>query len=397
MTQASIFRAHFNRLTPQAVFAGVLAAFVGFASSFTIVVEGLRGAGANALEVSSGLMALSIAMGMCGIVVSLATKMPISIAWSTPGAVLLASSGTIIGGFPGAVSAFLICGVLLVVAGLWQPLGRLVANIPACLANAMLAGILLHLCLAPFLALKTHPLEALAILCTWALVAKIKRVLAVPAAVVVTALLITVTQPTLGATLPTQNLWPAPIFTWPMFTLQNTISIALPLFLVTMASQNIPGIAVLALYDYHPKAGAHFTVTGLFSLLSASFGGHAVNLAAITAALCAGPEAGENRDKRYWSAIIAGAVYIIFGLLAGFATAFIAASPPVLIEAVAGLALFGAFGSSLMGAVREEQHREAAVITFLISASGLSLLGIGAAFWGLVAGGVLMALERVRR
>ena len=197
--------------------------------------------------------------------------------------------------------------------------------------------------------------------------------------------------------LPTASgLWPSVEFVTPVFTPQAAFGIALPLFLVTMASQNIPGMAVLNANGYRPAPGPLFTTTGIFTLLAAPFGGHAVNLAAITAAICANPDAHPDPSRRYWAAVFAGLTYIAFGLTAGAATAFIATSPPVLIEAVAGLALLAAFASAILNAVREEKDREAAIVTFLVTASGLSFFGIGAAFWGLVAGGVLLAFDRWR-
>ncbi len=357
----------------QAFAAGVLAAFVGFASSFAVIIAGLTGAGASQGEAASGLMALSISMGVCAIVLSLKTRLPISIAWSTPGAALLATTGPVAGGFSAAVGAFLVTGVLIVVAGLWKPLGRAVAAIPPPLANAMLAGVLLGLCLAPVRAVAQLPALGLAIVVAWAVVARIKRLYAVPVAALVTVALIaattSVTPDALG------SLW---------------------LFIVTMASQNIPGIAVLNANGYRPDPGRLFWSTGLFSLAAAPFGGQAVNLAAITAALCAGSDAHPEPQRRYWAAVVAGFVYILFGLVAGAATAFISASPPILIEAVAGLALLGAFGSALLAAMHAPADREAAVITFLVTASGLSFFGISGAFWGLVAGGAMLALTRWR-
>ncbi len=384
-------KTHLSSFSLQAAAAGLLAAFVGFASSFAIVVHGLRAAGASEAEAASGLMAVAIAMGVCGIYLSLRTRLPISVAWSTPGAALLASSQMVEGGFPAAVGAFLVAGVLVVIAGQWKPLARAVAAIPASLANAMLAGILLMLCLAPVKAVAQMPMIALPIVVVWAIMARFKRLFAVPVAVLVTVVAIVLTADT-GVSI--GSLWPQPIFITPVFTIPSLIGIAIPLFIVTMASQNIPGMAVLALNDFRPDAGPLFTATGLFSLLAAPFGGHAVNLAAITAALCAGPDAHLDPTRRYWSAVVAGGVYVVFGLLAGLATALIAVSPPVLIEAVAGLALLGAFGNSLLAAVSEPADREAAVITFVVAASGLTLFGIGGAFWGLVAGGAIRMLAR---
>ena len=307
-----------------AIAAGTLAAFVGFASSFAVVIHGLKAVGASEAEAASGLMALSIAMGLGGIVLSLKTRMPVSVAWSTPGAALLATSGALSGGFATAVGAFLVSSLLLVVAGLWKPFGRAVAAIPASLANAMLAGILLHLCIAPVSAVAQMPLAGLGIVVVWAVVARFKRLLAVPAAV----LTMIVSLVLLGSSpaVPLAALMPEPVIVTPVFSLAALISIALPLFIVTMASQNIPGIAVLGIHNYKPEAGPLFTITGLFSVLSAPFGGHAVNLAAITAAICAGPDCHPDPKKRYVAGVTAGMFYIIFGLLSGGATALIAVS-----------------------------------------------------------------------
>lgn len=381
-------------LSLQAMVAGLLSGFVGFAGAFAIVLNGLIGVGATPAQAASGLLAVSVAMGAAGILLSLTTRMPISAAWSTPGAALLASTGAVDGGFPAAVGAFLICGVLIVAAGLFKPLGRAISAIPSAIANAMLAGVLLGLCLAPARAVAQFPQIALGLVLVWAVVARLNRLLAVPAAVLALLVVMTLWPQT---PLPTASgLWPSVEFVTPVFTPQAAFGIALPLFLVTMASQNIPGMAVLNANGYRPAPGPLFTTTGIFTLLAAPFGGHAVNLAAITAAICANPDAHPDPARRYWAAVFAGLTYIAFGLTAGAATAFIATSPPVLIEAVAGLALLGAFAGAILNAVREEKDREAAIVTFLVTASGLSFFGVGAAFWGLVAGGVLLAFDRWR-
>jgi len=381
-----------REFSPRNIPIGVLAAFVGFASSFAVILKGLNAVGATPAQAASGLVALSVVMGLGAIWVSLRLRMPISIAWSTPGAALLASTAVPAGGFSAAVGAFLVTAVLLILAGVWKPLGRWVEQIPSALANAMLAGVLLNLCLAPARAVAQMPLAGLAIVGTWVVVARFRRVLAVPAAVVVTAGVIAST-----VTLPAGDgaaLWPAPVLVWPSFDLSALISIALPLFIVTMASQNIPGMAVLALNGYRPPAGRMFRATGIMSLLAAPFGGHALNMAAITAAICAGPDVHPDPAKRYWSATVAGAGYILFGLLASAATVFIGAAPPILIEAVAGLALLGAFGSAINGAVHDPAEREPAIVAFMVAASGLSFLGIGSAFWGLIAGFALRTISR---
>jgi benzoate membrane transport protein len=375
----------------QAVSAGLLAGFVGFASSFAVVLQGLVAVGANPAQAASGLMALSVAMGLAGILLSLRLRLPVSVAWSTPGAALLAGTAMPAGGFAEAVGAFLICGVLLTAAGLWKPLGRAVAAIPAPLANAMLAGLLFTLCLAPVRAVAEQPAAGLAIVLAWAVVARINRLLAVPAAVAVAIAVIAATAP-----LPTGGWQPQLELVVPSFSLAALTGMALPLFIVTMASQNIPGLAVLAVTGYRPDPGPLFATTGFFSVIAAPFGALAVNLAAITAALCAGETAGPDPARRWVAAVVAGATYIVFGLLAGVVTAFVAAAPPVLIQAVAGLALLGPLGGAMLGAVHAPQGREAALVCFVVTASGVAFLGIGGAFWGLLAGGAMMLLARWR-
>lgn len=382
-------------LTPHAAWAGILAATVGFASAFAVVLRGLTAVGATPEQAASGLMAVTALMGVGGIVLSLRFRMPVGVAWSTPGAALLATTGAIPGGFPVAVGAFVVTGLLIVVAGLWRPLGRWVAAIPAPLANAMLAGVLLGLCLAPVKAVAQFPLFGLAIVVTWAIVARLKRVLAVPAAVLVTFALIGATTPIPPSV--TAALVPNPVLVMPEFSVAALIGIAVPLFIVTMASQNIPGIAVMRLNGFEPPAGPLFRTTGFLTVIAAPFGAHAINLSAVTAAICAGPDCHPDPTRRYWATVVAGCAYIVLGLLAGAASAFIAAAPPILIEAAAGLALLGAFGSALLGAVSVPEDREAALVTFLVTASGLSFWGISGAFWGLIAGGAVLALSRWRR
>lgn len=378
----------------QSLFMGCLTAFVGFASSFAVVLQGLKAVGATDFQAASGLMALSVSMGICAIVLSATTRLPVSIAWSTPGAALLATTGVIEGGFAGAVGAFIICAGLIIIAGLFKPLGRAVASIPTPLANAMLSGVIIGLCFAPIKAIGFNPALGLPIILAWIIVGAINRLFAVPAALAafVLVMMFGVDIPSGAMDSVLQSLTPPMEFVMPEFHLQAIISMALPLFIVTMASQNIPGIAVLKVNNYDPQPGPLFATTGFFSLLATPFGGHAVNLAAITAAMCAGEDAHADPNRRYWAAIISGIGYIILGLLAGVVTAFVALAPPVLIQAVAGLALVGAFSGSAVAAFKEPDTREAAAITFLITASGLSFGGISGAFWGLLGGGLMMAL-----
>lgn len=383
-----------SRPSLQSVSAGLLAALVGFASSFAIVIQGLNASGASTAEATSGLMALSVSMGLCAIIASLWTKMPVSIAWSTPGAALLASAGPLDGGFSEAVGAFVVCGGLIVLAGLIRPFGRSVAAIPAPLANAMLAGVLFGLCLAPVRAVAELPGFALIVILTWALAFRFARLYAVPLAMIMTFALAIWS----GGPIDFGNVSAVsqPVVIMPVFTPEAIVSIALPLFIVTMASQNIPGIAVLKAYGYQPNSSFLFSLSGMFSLLSAPFGGHAVNLAAITAAMCAGEDADKDPAKRYWAAVTAGVVYILFGVFAGLVMTLVAATPGILIEAVAGLALLGALAFSVGEATKSAETRDSAVITFAITASGISFFGVSGAFWGLLAGGAFMALTTVR-
>jgi len=378
-----------------ATIAGLVSAFAGFAGSFAIVLQGLGQMGASPAEAASGLMALAVAMGALGIWLSLAHRMPISMAWSTPGAALLASSEIPAGGFGEAVGAFLVTGALVVIASYWRPLARAIAAIPKPLAQAMLAGVLLPLCLVPFQAVAVLPDYGLPILGAWLIVGQVNRLMAVPAAVAVAGALVALRADIAGADLGT--ILAAPVLVTPALSAASVIGIALPLFIVTMASQNITGIAVLNGFGYRPDPQPLFRWAGVFSLAAAPLGGHGVNLAAITAAICANPDAHPDPARRYWAAVVAGALYAAFGLMAGGVVALAALAPPLVLGAVAGLALIGALTGALAGALAEEDMREPAILTVLVAASGLTLLGISGAFWGLVAGAALIAWQRWRR
>ncbi|MDD3446632.1 MAG: benzoate/H(+) symporter BenE family transporter, partial [Zavarzinia sp.] len=348
--------------------AGVMAAVVGFASSFAVVLEGLRAMGASPAQAASGLLVLSLGMGLLGIVLSLRLRLPISIAWSTPGAALLAATQAPVGGFAEAVGAFAVAGLLVVIAGLWRPFGRLVGAIPGTLAGAMLAGVLLDLCLAPFRAIGVMPFAALPIVIAWVVMMRVNRLWAMPAALAVTVAAVWIDGSAAAALPPVTTLAPRIVGVLPVFDLQSIVGIALPLFLVTMASQNVPGLAVLQTNGYRPQPGPLFVSTGLVSMICAPFGGHAVNLAAITAALCAGPDAATDPARRWLAAVIAGASYVAIGAVATLAAALAVAAPPVLIQAVAGLALVGAFGGALSAALAVPAEREAALVTLLVTA-----------------------------
>ncbi|MCB8880440.1 benzoate/H(+) symporter BenE family transporter [Acidisoma cellulosilytica] len=376
----------------QAASSGSLAAFVGFGSSFAVILHGVAAAGASPVQAASGLFALLVVTGLFSILVSVKLRMPIIVAWTTPGAALLVSTPAPHGGFAYTVGAFFVCGLLIMMTGFWPVMSRIVGAIPRSLASAMLGGIVFELCLAPILGLRDKPLFIVLILLVWVVVGRIRRTLAVPAAVVVAVGLAALDLHDASAI----SLHLPLAWVTPRFSLSVAISVAVPLFVVTMAGQNIPGFAVLNINGYRPRHGFLLGATGLASMLVAPFGGIPINLAAITAAMCASPEAHTDADRRWWASAVAGFVYMAIGLFSGLITTFIALSSPVLITAVAGIALFGALASSLAGAVAEPAERDAAMVTFLMAASGLQIFGIGGAFWGLLAGGAVLTLQRVR-
>ena len=378
----------------QLLSAGVLSAVVAFATAFAIVLAGLAAVGASPAEAASGLFARCIATGVLTVLFSLRWRMPVVIAGSTPGAALLVGGGAPEGGYAAAIGAFLAAAVMMVVAGVWRPFGRAVAAIPTPLANAMLGGILLDLCLAPVRAVGALPELALPIVLAWAVAFRFARFYAVPIAVLVTAVIVVTATPIPPAA--TAGGLPVLVPVVPAFTFDALVGMALPLFIVTMASQSIPGLAVLNANGYRPAVGPIFSATGIAGVATAVFGAHSLSLVAITAALTAGPEAHPDAGRRWVAAVAAGCTYVALGFGAAFAAAFIAESPPLLIQAVAGLALLGSFGSALSSALAGDQDRLPAVIAFVVTASGIAFFGVGAAFWGLLAGGGLMALLRLK-
>ena len=366
---------------------------MGWGGAFAIVITGLTAVGATDAEAASGLLALSIGMGVLTIWIAARTRIPVTIAWSTPGAALLASAGAVEGGWPAAVGAFAVCGALLALAGLWRPLGRLIGRIPAQLANAMLAGVLLSVCLAPVRFAAESPLTAAPILITWVVLLRVARRWATPGAIVAAAIVVAA-DPSGGDS--GVGLLPTLVWTTPVFEPGALIGLALPLFIVTMASQNVTGMTVLATYGYRPSLPPVLARTGVATVAAAPFGGHGLNLAAISAALTAGPDGGRDPARRWIAATANGATMIVLGLCAGLIAAFAAAAPPLLLEAVAGLALLGALGGALANAAASEAHRDAAVVTLVVSASGVAPLGISAPFWGLLAGLALLAVQHRR-
>lgn len=374
----------------QPVLAGVIAALVGFASSFAVVLAGLRAVGATQAEAASGLLALCLTQAVGILWLTRRHRTPLILAWSTPGAALLVSTGAVEGGWPAAVGAFFVVGGLILLTALWPRLGDLIALIPPPIAQAMLAGVLLSICLRPVQVLADRPELVTPILLVWLVGLRFFPRLAVPAAFVTTLVVIAVyllAHETPHLELAPQLVWTAPELSW-----AAVVGLAVPLYVVTMASQNVPGVAVLTTFGYRVPWREAMTVTGLGTVAGAAAGGHAINLAAITAAMAASPEAHPEKEKRWIAAHTAGWAYIVLGLVSTGLVSVIAAAPSGLVEVVAGIALLGTLGAALAGATSSPTGREAAVVTFVVAASGATFAGIGAAFWALVAGLVVFAV-----
>ncbi|WP_232679547.1 benzoate/H(+) symporter BenE family transporter [Nocardioides sp. R-C-SC26] len=376
----------------QPIIAGVITAVVGFTSSFAVVLTGLAAMGASPDEASSGLLVLSVTMGIGCVLLSWTTRTPVTMAWSTPGAALLAGATIPDGGYADAVGAFVVAGLLYLLTAAVRPLGDAVRAIPAPLANAMLAGVLLTLCVAPFRALADDPAVIAPVLATWLVMQRLARRWAVPAAFAV-ALVVIALDGALGS-LDAGMLTPSLTWTSPTFDPLTMVAIGVPLYLVTMTSQNIPGVAVLGSFGYQAPLRPALGVAGVATVLTAPAGGFSINLAAISAALAAGPTADEDPRRRWIAGVSTGVSYLVLGLTAAAITAVAATSSGV-ITAVAGLALLGTFASAATSALAEERSREPAALTLVVAASGLTLAGIGAAFWALVAGGLLMGVMRI--
>lgn len=382
--------------SPSALYMGVLAAFVGYSASFAIVLAGLKAMGATEAQAATGLFFATIGMGVCSIWLPLLTRTPAAVAWSTPGAAFLAASTVLPGGFAEAAGALLLCAALIVLTGIVPALARAVAAIPKPIANALLAGVLLKLCLAPALALESLPLLTLPIMIAWMVGLAWNRLLAMPLSVIAfAAVLFIAIDPTHGSEAFTVDWRPNLTPVSPSFSLTSAISIALPLYLVTMAGQNIPGFAVLELNRYEVNRPLLMRSTGLVSLGIAPFGAIPVNMSAITASMMAGEDAGRDPGARYWAAIVSGLCYVALAFAAGAVTSIASLAPPELITAVAGLALVPAFVAAITAAFNDTDQLEAPALTFLIAGSGLSVLGVSGAVWGIVAGSLVWLLKSV--
>ena len=373
------------------LFSAIVAAFVGFAASVALVLAAAQAVGATPAQTVSWVAALAVAKAVSSAFMSWQYRIPMICAWSTPGAALVAASTGMT--MQTAVGAFVVAAVLMIATALISPLGALVARIPTSIASAMLAGVIVRFVIAVFDQLKSAPVIVGTALGVFLLVRLINPFAAVIAALVagvaVSFALGAATWPMLIDWMPTLEFIP------PTFDVAAMIGLGGPLYLVTMASQNLPGFAVLRASGYEPPVQAALGITGVASLLSAPFGGHMTNMAAISAAICTGPDTHADPAQRWKAGIWYGMVWLLIALMAGPLLAILKAMPSGLIVAVAGLGLIGSLAGALATAMQEPSERFAAVVTFAVAASSLSLLGIGAAFWSLLAGLAVFGLDRV--
>ena len=390
----------FKDLSLSAAAAGFVAVLVGFTSSVAIVFQAAQAFGATPEQITSWMWALGLGMGLCSLVPSLILRQPVMVAWSTPGAAVLATAAAG-GGYtmPDAIGAFMVCAVLIVLSGATGWFARVMNRIPMAIASALLAGVLTRFGLQAFVAAQTALGLVLLMLASYL----IGRRLTPRYAVVLTLVMAIIYVAVRGQLVPAaiEGGLAMPVFVMPQFSWNAAVSLAIPLFLVTMASQNLPGVAAIQAAGYGGPGGIPIskviTLTGIVTLLLAPFGAFALNLSAITAAICMGPQAHEDRAKRYTAAVSCGAIYVLIGLFGAAVTGILTAFPKELVAAIAGLALLGTIGNSLSSSLQDERHREAALITFLVTLSGVTLAGIGSAFWGVVAGSLAMLVQHYRR
>ncbi len=363
--------------------AGFVAVLVGYTSSAVIIFQAAEAAGASAAEINSWLWALGVGMGLTSMGLSLYYRAPVLTAWSTPGAALLVTG---LAGYSlaEAIGIFISCSGLLLICGITGWFDRLMRLVPQSLASAMLAGVLLQFGLKLFDALQSQVLLVGVMLVIYLLAKHMLPRYVIPVVLAVGCALAFAQGEMQLDSLSLQLS--SPVWVSPEFSLPALIGVGIPLFIVTMASQNVPGMAVMRANGYQLPASPLIAWTGLTGVVLAPFGGFSFNLAAITAAICMGKEAGLDRDKRFWASVWAGFFYLLTGVFGATVAALFAAFPAALIMAVAGLALFSTIGNSLATCLAEEKGREAVLMTFLITASGISLIGIGSAFWGLMIG-----------
>ncbi len=373
--------------------AALVAALVGYGSTIALVLAAAAAVGATPAQTASWVLAVCLAKAVGTAVLSTWHRVPVVLAWSTPGAALIAAST----GFTmaEAVGAFLLAALLIAATGLVKPLGALVARIPDGIAGAMLAGVLLPFCLKGAGAAQTAPMLVLPMVALFLLVRLWNPALAVLAALTAGLALAFATGAAVWPALP--PIPPTPVFILPEFHLAALIGLGLPLYLVTMASQNLPGFATMRAAGYAPPVRAALGVTGGISALAALFGSHTVNMAAITAAICMGDDVHPDRSQRWKVGLAYALVWIVLGLTGPVILALLGALPPALMAALVALALLGPLMGALSGAYSQPEQRFAATITLSVAASGVAIAGVGAAFWGLLAGLLVWGMERLVR
>ena len=363
--------------------AGIVASVTGTAASTGIVLAALTSLGATKSQTTSAIVLMLTLYGLLSILLSMRYKMPISIVWSTPGAALLIASSTIGAPFSSSLGAFIVTGVLLLLTGLWPALGKLVSSIPKPIASAMLAGVIFNFCIAPFQSATDFPWLVIPGLLVWLVLYKYANIWATPVAMVIIFASTAIAQ---GITVDPASILPTLEFVAPTFDLASIIGISIPLYLVTMASQNIPGIAIMKSFGYEVPFKPVMVSTGLATVFASFFGGYSMNLAAITAAINANDQAHKDPNRRWLASVYGGYFYLLIALLAGVTVAFVLQAPHELVLAAAGIALLGTIISALSSAVEVVELRLPAMVTFLVTASGLSAFSIGSAFWALIAG-----------
>ena len=386
----------FRDLSLSAFTAGFVAVLVGFTSSVAIVFQAAQAFGATPAQITSWMWALGLGMGLCSLVPSLILRQPVMVAWSTPGAAVLATAG-LAGGFSmaEAVGAFMVSAALITLAGVTGWFERVMSRIPMEIAAALLAGVLARFGMQAFVASQTALPLVLLMLAVYLVIRR-----SAPRYAVV----LTLAAGIAWAALHGDMAWSAvsvelalPVFVAPQFNGAAVVSLALPLFVVTMASQNLPGVAVMRATGYDMPISRLITMTGLTTLALAPFGAFALNFSAITAAICMGPEAHDDPRRRYTAAVSCGALYVAIGIFGAVITGLLTAFPKELVVVIAGLALLGTIGNGLAAALQGESHREAALITFLVTLSGVVIAGVGSAFWGVVAGSAALFVQQYGR
>jgi benzoate membrane transport protein len=388
-------RAFLKDVSPSTVVAGFVAVLVGYTSSVAIIFQATVALGASPAQTASWLWALGLGMGLTSLALSLWTRQPILTAWSTPGAALLASTTGI--AMPEAIGAFIVCGLLIAAAGASGWFEKLMDRIPLAIASALLAGVLARFGLDAVVSVETAPGLVLSMAAAYLAGRRLWPRYAVPG-VLLAGIAVALAQGRLDfAGVHGGQVFALPVWTAPEFSWNAIIGVALPLFLVTMASQNLPGVAAQRASGYQTPVSASIAVTGAATTLLAPFGGYALNLAAITAAICMGREAHEDPARRYTASMAAGLFYCLIGLAGGGVAMLLAAFPHELVAAIAGLALLGTIAGALAAALKDEGHRDAAILTFLVGLSGFKLFGIGSAFWAVVAGGIATVVTGWRR